>query len=73
MAKVKNTFGEKRYVPWLGVEVESGKVVDVPDEDLASYLEGGWAPADKPTTVRHKELLAEGTVTVGAAKEEKES
>lgn len=65
MAKVKQVYGETRYAPWLGYEVPNGAVVDVPDEELASYLEAGWEPADKQSAARHKELLADGTVTVG--------
>ena len=65
MAKVKQSFGETRFVPGLGREVEDGEVIEVPDGELASYLEGGWRPADKQTTAAHQQLLADGTVTVG--------
>lgn len=49
MAKVKQPYPEERFVPWLGRNVRSGEVVDVPDRDLASYLEAGWAPGDAAT------------------------
>ena len=65
MAKVRQSYGETRFVPWLGRDVDDGDVVDVPDNDLPSYLEAGWQPADEATTVAHRELLADGTVTVG--------
>ncbi len=47
MARVKQPYAERRYVPWIGREVDPGEVVDVPDGDLASYLEAGWTPVDK--------------------------
>lgn len=42
MAKVKQPYGERRFVAWLGREVDPGEVVEVPDKDLLSYLEAGW-------------------------------
>lgn len=71
--KVKNAFGETRYVPGLGREVQDGEVVEVGDDELASYLEGGWEPADKATVAAHQHLLAEKAqgrpgVTVGTLK-----
>lgn len=44
MARVKQPFDERRMVPWIGREVDPGEVVEVPDADLASYLEAGWQP-----------------------------
>jgi hypothetical protein len=64
--KVKQVFGETRFVPWLGREVADGEVVDVPDDDLPGYLEGGWEPADKATKAAHKRLFDEKVVTVGS-------
>lgn len=65
MAKVKQVFGETRYVPWLGRDVADGEVVDVPDDDLASYLEGGWEPADRASKAAQQKLWDDGKVTVG--------
>lgn len=70
--KVKQPYGELRFVPWIGRNVEPGEVVEVPETDLASYLEAGWEPADKATTARHQQLLADGTVTVGTPAKAKE-
>lgn len=55
MAKVRQPYGELRFVPWLGREVGPGEVVDVPDRDLPSYLEAGWEPGDAAT----KKIAAE--------------
>ena len=50
MARVKQPFGEERFVPWIGRVVRPGEVVEVPDGDLPSYLEAGWEPGqDKET------------------------
>lgn len=68
MAKVRQAYGETRFVPGLGRQVEHGEVVDVPDDELAGYLEAGWLPGDKATTATHQKLLAAGTVTVGTLK-----
>jgi hypothetical protein len=47
---VKQPYDERRWVPWLGREVEPGEIVEVPDGDLASYLQSGWQPGqDKET------------------------
>lgn len=66
MAKVKQVYGESRFVPWIGREVMNGEVVEVPDEDLPGYLEAGWDPADKPTTAARQKLWETGVVTFGA-------
>lgn len=66
MAKVKQVYGEVRHVPWLGRDVKDGEVVDVPDDDLAGYLEAGWEPGDKATKAAQQKLWDAGTVTVGA-------
>lgn len=66
MAKVKQPYGETRFVPWIGRDVKPGEVVEVPESDLPGYLEAGWEPADKATTAAHQQLLADGVVTVGA-------
>jgi hypothetical protein len=44
---VKAQFEERRLVPWIGREVDPGEIVEVPDVDLASYLEAGWQPEGK--------------------------
>ncbi|MFE9192058.1 hypothetical protein ACFYL6_20880 [Micromonospora sp. NPDC007208] len=50
MARVKQPYDERRMVAWLGREVDPGEIVEVPDGDLASYLEAGWQPGqDKET------------------------
>ncbi|WP_319460087.1 hypothetical protein [Micromonospora sp. RTP1Z1] len=50
MARVKQPFGEERFVPWIGRIVEPGETVEVPDGDLVNYLEAGWQPGqDKET------------------------
>ncbi len=50
MARVKQPYDERRWVGWLGREVDPGETVEVPDRDLASYLESGWQPGqDKHT------------------------
>lgn len=56
MAQVRQPYGERRMVPWLGREVDPGEVVEVPDRDLPSYLEAGWTTADpaRPAKVRSK-------------------
>lgn len=65
MAKLKQPFDEARTVPWLGhVLVEPGEVVTVPDADLASWLEGGWEPADAATRKAGRKLLDDGVITV---------
>jgi len=76
MPKVKQVFGETRYVPWVGRDVEDGEVIDVGDDELASYLEGGWEAADKATADTHQQLLADRAegkrgVTVGTLKKAK--
>jgi len=58
VAKVRQPYNERRYVPWLGREVDPGQVVDVPDKDLAAYLAAGWTqdePARKSATEKKKE------------------
>lgn len=47
MAKVKQPFDEERYVPWLGRVVRPGETVDVPDDEVDSYLAGGWQPVGR--------------------------
>lgn len=66
MAKIKNAFGETRFTPWLGRDVAADEVVEIPDDELAGYLEGGWEPADKATKAAQQKLWADGKVTVGA-------
>lgn len=66
MPKIKQVYGETRFVPWLGRDVGDGEVVDVPDADLAGYLEAGWEPADKATKAAHRQLYDDGVVTVGS-------
>ena len=46
MARVRQPYDEPVDVPWLGRVVNPGQVVDVPDEDLDSYLAAGWQPAE---------------------------
>ncbi len=46
MAKVRQPYPEPRFVPWLGIMVNPGQVVEVPDDDLASYVEAGWQPVE---------------------------
>jgi hypothetical protein len=65
MAKLRQPFEEPRVVPWLGhIIVEPGQTITVPDEDLASWLEGGWEPADAATKKAGKKLLDESVITV---------
>ena len=47
MARVRQPYGEERFVPWIGRIVKPGEVVDVPDGDLVNYLEAGWVPEGK--------------------------
>jgi len=73
MAKVRQAFGETRFVPWIGRDVQDGEVLDVPDGELAGYLEGGWEPADKATVAVQQQLLADKAagkpgITVGMLK-----
>lgn len=44
MAKVKPPAGwdGPHYVAWLERNVDPGQVVEVPDDDVPSYVEGGW-------------------------------
>jgi hypothetical protein len=42
MAKARNTYGEDRYVPWLGRVVKDDEVVTIPDEHLENYAAAGW-------------------------------
>ena len=70
MAKVKQGFGETRSIQG-GREVKHGEVIDVPGDELPSYLEGGWLPGDKAATDEHQRLLAEGVVTVGTLRKAK--
>lgn len=50
MAKVKPpaAWEYAHYVAWLDRSVDPGEVVEVPDKDLPSYLEGGWEKAAEP-------------------------
>jgi hypothetical protein len=57
VAKVKQPYEERRFVPWLGREVDPGEVVDVPEGDLPSYLEAGWEPGDKATVKAAADLV----------------
>jgi hypothetical protein len=72
VAKIKQVYGEVRFVPWIGRDVEPGEVIDVPDTELASYLEAGWEPADDDTVGAHQALLKTGEVTVGELRPEPE-
>jgi hypothetical protein len=67
--KIRQPYEETRYVPWLDREIEPGAVVDVPEVDLASYLEAGWEPADKACELAARKLRKAGTVTVGGEPE----
>lgn len=61
MARIKNTSGQDRLVPWLGGRlVVAGAVVDVPEEDVAAYTQqsGTWEPADKATQKIHDAALS---------------
>lgn len=44
MAKVKTptTWEHQHYVAWLERNVDPGESVDVPDDDLPSYVAAGW-------------------------------
>ena len=46
MAQIQNISGEARDVPGLGLIVEAGQIVDVPDDDVYAYTQqaGMWAP-----------------------------
>lgn len=47
MARVKFPHDEEHFVPWIGRLVQPGEVVEIPDTDLASYVEAGWVPEGK--------------------------
>ena len=56
MARIKNTSGQDRLVPWLGGRlVVAGAVVEVPAEDVTAYTQqvGTWAPADDKAQQLH--------------------
>lgn len=55
MAKIRNTTGEDRTLPWLGGRlVLEGQVVDVPDEDTYAYTQqSGWEPVDEAAKAAH--------------------
>lgn len=56
MAKVTQPYPEERFVPWLGLNVAPGETVEVPDDDLASYLEAGWTtPSAKQSKKQSEE------------------
>ena len=55
MARVRQPYDEPVDVPWLGRVVNPGQVVDVPDEDLDSYLAAGWQPAEAGASTAKKE------------------
>ncbi|MCX4468725.1 hypothetical protein OOK41_31630 [Micromonospora sp. NBC_01655] len=57
MARVKQPYDEARFVPWIGRSVAPGDIVEVPDEDLANYLEAGWTAAQDKDTKRAVEKL----------------
>jgi hypothetical protein len=71
MAKIRNTTGEDRILPWLGDRlVLDGQVVDVPAEDVYAYTQQeGWAPVDEDAQAIHDEaaerdaLVADALVT----------
>jgi hypothetical protein len=46
------------------VIVQPGQVITVDDADLASWLEGGWEPADAATKKAAKKLLDDSVITV---------
>lgn len=64
MAKVKQAFPERRFVPWAGRDVDPGEVLDVADDELASWMEGGWEPGDPKTRKAGEQLLADNVITV---------
>ncbi len=47
MAKVKSPYAD--LMENAGRMVGPGEVIEIPDSDLASYLEVRWEPADKQT------------------------
>lgn len=56
MAKVKQPYGEPRIVPWLDDQVVNpGQVVDIPDDQLASFLEAGWEQLEAKTKTSAQE------------------
>jgi hypothetical protein len=57
MAKIKNTTGEDRILPWLNDRlVLAGQVVDVPDADVYAYTQQvGWEPADEAARAAHSD------------------
>ncbi|MFE7868846.1 hypothetical protein ACFUYE_00640 [Micromonospora humida] len=59
MARVKQPFDERRWVPWIGREVDPGEIVEVPDADLPSYLEAGWLAAQDKTKSQVEKLRKE--------------
>ncbi|MFI2577699.1 hypothetical protein ACH5AJ_36500 [Streptomyces rochei] len=61
MARVKQPYDERRWVPWIGREVDPGEIVEVPDGDLPSYLEAGWSAAQDKETKRAVEKLDQAT------------
>lgn len=63
MARVKQPYDERRWVPWLGREVDPGDIVEVPDTDLPSYLEAGWSAAQDKETKKAVEKLDKATTT----------
>lgn len=64
MAKVKQPFPDARFVPWAGRNVDPGEVLDVADDELPSYLEGGWEPGDPKTRKAGEQLLTDKAITV---------
>lgn len=65
MAKVKQPYPEPRRVPWLDDRmIAPGEVVAVPDDQLPSWLEAGWIPADARTRAAGRKLLADKVITV---------
>ncbi|MFG1776615.1 hypothetical protein ACGFIG_09320 [Micromonospora sp. NPDC049048] len=54
---MKQPFGERRTVPWIGREVDPGEIVEVPDGDLPNYLEAGWTAAQDKETKKVVEKL----------------
>lgn len=47
--KVRSPYAEPVDVPWLGMTVNPGQVVDIPADQLPNWLEAGWEPADPDT------------------------
>ncbi|MGA4726292.1 hypothetical protein ACPB67_02630 [Micromonospora taraxaci] len=60
MARVKQPYDERRWVPGVGREVDPGETVEIPNGDLASYLEAGWQPGQDKETKALVDALRKG-------------